>query len=207
VTDAPHGNRPPCAGEGPPCQGTCDGQVVDACVYPAGSECDRTCEDGEQTVSTCDGQGACVRGTPDPCDEFVCDEETLLCKSSCDSDADCADGLSCWADGTCGPSARCTSDRSGSVTAPHGDLENCRPYVCENGRCKTSCVSSDDCAAPNACDPRQHCVRASRDEGGCGCRTARGRDRSASLGEAFWLVLALALRRARRRAFAPGAVR
>ncbi len=208
VTGVPHGERTPCVGTDTTCRGRCDGEVTDACFYePATTECDRTCEVDAETVSLCDGEGECVEeDEPRSCGALVCDEEAIACLPVCESDQDCADGLSCWADGTCTPSPRCTADNSQSETAPDGLSDACWPYVCgTNGNCITSCASPSDCAAPNVCDPTQACVPppTTDDTGGCGCRTA------ARTGGTAWpigvslVLLALGLRRARRRTRAP----
>ncbi|HEX6272678.1 MAG TPA: FG-GAP repeat protein [Polyangiaceae bacterium] len=198
VTEAPHGDREPCAGAGTPCAGRCDGTLTAACTYPAASkECDRSCESETETVSACDGQGRCVAGEPRSCGRFTCGE--IACETSCEGDEDCADGLVCWADGECDAPARCASDDE-SETAPGGSREDCWPYLCAttNGACKTRCVSAiSDCAAPNVCDPNGRCVSPPvEDSGGCGCRTD-SRVRNSWPVSAALVVLAFLRRRLR----------
>ena len=166
-------------------------------------ECGRICESNRETRSNCNGEGVCVEGESRTCAEFVCDDDAPACITSCEADRDCAEGLSCWADGACEPSPRCTDDGLESESAPDGLLEDCGLYVCDvsNGSCKTSCAASSDCATPNVCDPSQRCVPLVPDEGGCGCRTASRAGGSAWPISAL-LLLAFARRRVRRRAFA-----
>jgi hypothetical protein len=196
VTGAPHGERDPCAGAGTVCAGTCDGEVDDACAYPIDLTCASTCESGAETLSYCDGQGECVASDQRPCGNFVCDGD-VECKSSCETDGDCSDELSCWADGTCDEAFRCASDFE-SEAAPGGSLHDCRPYTCAaNGRCMTSCSSSDDCAEPNACN-EQRCVPVpSGDSEGCGCRIVSRTANTRWPIEVLLAILAFVRRRAR----------
>jgi len=201
VTEAPHGDREPCAGTGTTCGGRCDGTLTAGCAYPSASkECDRSCEDDAETLSACDGQGQCVPGEARSCGRFTCGE--TRCNTRCESDGDCTNGLSCWGDGRCDVNRVCASTEE-SETAPGGATDDCRPYVCAmtTGACKTQCATSADCAAPNVCDPSGGCVPPpSGDAGGCGCRSAPRKENGWwPLGVAL-LVFAVARRRSRRNA-------
>lgn len=173
VTGPPRGDREPCVHAGTVCGGRCGGETRDGCAYPTGkTDCGSTCEDARETRSACDGQGECVAGRSSPCGRFRCDAEGVACGSNCETDQDCAEGLSCWEDGNCAASPRCTSDRTASETAPDGSVNPCTPYVCgSDGHCLESCSSSDHCSKPWVCDTRQTCVALSDADTGCGCRT------------------------------------
>jgi hypothetical protein len=201
VTDAPHGDREPCAGGETLCAGRCDGTLTSACVYPtASTECDSRCEDDAEVVSVCDGQGQCVEGDVRSCGRLTCG--ATACKERCENDDDCSEGLICWEDGTCNANARCVSAVE-SETAPGGSREECGRYLCgpTTGTCRTRCTSTrDDCSAPNICDHGECVALPARDPAGCGCRT------HSRAGERSWPVpigltlLAFARRRSRRRA-------
>jgi hypothetical protein len=94
VTGPPHGNRTACNGT-PPCGGTCNGRLTDTCSYPSGSSCGTEvgCADGGVTAQECNGFGDCANLPTTTCRPFVC--AGGACKTSCDSDADCAFGYHC----------------------------------------------------------------------------------------------------------------
>jgi MYXO-CTERM domain-containing protein len=88
------------------------------------------------------------------------------------------------------------------VTDGHGNMIECSPYNCQgDGKCRTTCASVNDCAAPNVCDGTGHCVVSSGNgdaggSGGCAVTAARERGDLAAIG----LLLALVfVRRVRRR--------
>jgi MYXO-CTERM domain-containing protein len=203
VEGQPHGSlREPCAGTDRPCRGRCDGETTDVCFYePADTICGRACEGNSESVSTCDSQGACVPGVFSSCRGLVCDEETSACKSSCRTDRDCAGELSCWENGKCALSPRCTADDTQSESAPDGALDDCWPYTCGSlGSCLESCTAPDQCASPNVCT-NQRCVPLpSDDSGGCGCRTPARKSGTPLPIVGSLVLFALALRRSRRRA-------
>jgi MYXO-CTERM domain-containing protein len=128
------------------------------------------------------------------CRPFVCDADA--CKTSCQDNADCADGFACNASADCVPAgARCV-DGDTAAEDVNGQKRSCHPYFCAGGSCQSSCTQSTDCASGFVCDPAAHaCVAASaasgtaaEDEGGCGCRTA-GTPRQS----AWWALVAGAL--------------
>jgi hypothetical protein len=198
--DAPHGDREPCAGTGTICDGHCDGVNIDSCAYDTGSECDIRCEDDDEYVSICDGQGTCEELPPSTCGRFTCNG-SIRCNQECASDADCSGNFSCWVDGTCAPNHRCASDHE-SEAAPGGVLDDCGRYACSrsSGTCFERCTKPEDCASPNVCDPSQRCVPPRPDDSeGCGCRTAPRASGQTSVFGAWLLFFALARRRTRRR--------
>jgi hypothetical protein len=193
VVGAPRGERDACAGADTDCGGECDGEERARCIYPNGADCGSRCEDGEQTDSVCDGEGSCVDGDARSCGDFVCEDE-VSCRTSCESDADCATGRTCRTDGLCETGAECLDeDTSRGVNG----REECAPYLCDtagSGTCKTTCESIEDCTPGNICDREHECAApresaTTTESGGCGsCRASGGR--SASGG---WHLVALAL--------------
>jgi hypothetical protein len=137
----------------------------------------QSCSNGVQTFpARCDGNGACPPAITKPCDPFVCDPATSACKTSCAADADCATaGDHCIA-GMCVTGSTCDKDGHTAVD-PAGNRTECSPYACSSGTCATSCMSVDDCAVPNVCDPTGHCIAPSAGSAGSsgGCAVgARG---------------------------------
>jgi len=125
------------------------------------------------------------------CDTGVC-EDGVCCQAACASPCD-----------TCNPPANpgvCAS-RTACVTSCDGDhtlvtsdgqgTVDCSPFGCEpGGKCKTTCTSPVDCAAPNVCDPSSStCVapKASASGGSSGCVVVHGDDE----GVPVWLAAAL----------------
>jgi hypothetical protein len=195
VIGAPHGEREPCAADESVCGGECNGEITAGCVYATSTlVCASACEHGSETISTCNGQGHCEVGEARSCGRLACDDENVACRSTCESNRDCAEGLSCWTSGECELSPRCASDHE-SETAPGGTPRDCRPYLCgTNGTCKTSCTSPGDCAAPAVCDANQRCVPPPAETTGCGCRLGPRPQRRAWIFIAF-LALAGWIRR------------
>jgi MYXO-CTERM domain-containing protein len=120
-----------------------------------------------------------------------------MCKESCASDDDCANGNKCnLSTQRCIASATCDGDHT--TTSPNGTQVDCTPYKCENnGTCKIACSSVQDCIAPNVCGESGACVpppAGTGDSGGCAMGRAPTDPRAA--GALFGLVLAiLAMRR------------
>jgi hypothetical protein len=194
VSGAPHAGRPSCGGVGV-CAGSCDGKSPD-CKYNSSTVCASRCSAGQQTDSTCDGKGACVEGTATGCVGYVCDPSGT-CKSSCQSNVDCATGYECSAH-TCAPThAKCTPDRSASIDQA-GVSHACLEVLCDvpSGVCGQVCSSNDDCPQGLSCGSSQHCVKSEVSTAGSGGCAATGR--SASFG-AWAILFACACVGARRR--------
>ena len=129
------------------------------CDCPEGETCapDGTCE------SICnDGRTACIGGSQIACcgAAFVCFEGT--CSRDCGAGFEC-NGLCCEA------GEQCFEDRCAVACADTGqlcgaDLELCCPDgdVCINQQCVTpgtGCMTSDDCALDEICDPSlEQCI-------------------------------------------------
>jgi len=197
VTGVPVGSRAKCAGEGTPCAGTCDGVNGAACTFSPGKECSATCSNAQQTIGKCDSAGACSVGAPEGCNGFACEGSTR-CKTSCATEADCADKFSCIA-GKCEPTAAKCSDDGLSVIDVAGKTTSCGVTRCKGGKCVENCSASDDCAPGLICNPTNKTCEtapaaAAEDTGGCGCTTA-GRDDGWSLGSVAIAIIVLLRRR------------
>lgn len=150
---APEGH-PACSGTDP-CVGVCDGNAVTCTFPPVACGDASTCTAGEQTSGVCqDGECAQVARS---CEEFACDAEDVACRTSCKTTDECAQGFLCTADGKCAVVDAATCDGS-VVRLPNGGTDDCAPFGCEAGACRTSCSSVNDCAASFVCDPAGRCV-------------------------------------------------
>lgn len=205
ITGDPRGTRTACAGDKAlGCAGKCDGTNRAACFFDVGKECGTTCSAGSQTVSQCDGTGACKAGAVTTCDPYVCAADR--CKTSCASGSDCAAGYDC-SSGACTPSgAKCSGDGLAVINSD-GTPQTCGAYRCSGGACVKSCNQTDvDCAPGYTCDTSTHaCVPSGQapvnpaadgqSNDNCGCRVV-GAARS---GESRWMLAALAAVLIRRR--------
>jgi uncharacterized repeat protein (TIGR01451 family)/uncharacterized repeat protein (TIGR02543 family) len=151
VVGAPHGDRAACDSDGSICGGACDGQDRSACSFPDDSTTCRSasCTDGVATLpASCDGAGACAPLQQQPCDPYVCGDDT--CRGDCQEDLDCLPGDWCSA-GVCveklPPGATCSGNNQ-----------------CANG----------DCTGESTCRDQRFVDEIG---GGGGCRSA-GRDAS-----------------------------
>jgi hypothetical protein len=200
VTGAPHGQRPACAGADTVCGGQCDGEHSAACAYPTSATgCGTSCTDDMQTDSACNGQGACEAGHPYSCGSYACSNDSVACKKRCDSTHDCASGFTCLNE-HCELGATCSGDWTAQST--DGTPQDCKPYRCERGSCRTTCDVPSDCAEGSVCDKAGHCVPApsasssSGESGGCSIAPPRTANERWTL----WIFATLAAWFARLRA-------
>ncbi|HOX47521.1 MAG TPA: hypothetical protein PK668_28265 [Myxococcota bacterium] len=127
VEGVPHGGRAGCAGSGV-CQGSCDGQDPEDCVFPAaGSECAASaCAEGLFTpAGTCDGTGSCGVSSQQPCAPYACGDGA--CLTACTSDQDCASGTEC-SGGECRQleaSSGCGCGAQGAASQPTAGIFAC----------------------------------------------------------------------------------
>jgi hypothetical protein len=132
--------------------GSCDGKGACA-LFAAGTVCQPpVCEsDGEGGfrvgVFSCDGSGSCLAGQGAPCGVFGCQQGA--CKTSCGTDADCAEKGYC-AGGTCLP----RKDLGASCGAPRECLGGlCVDGVCCSSPCDGPCEACNKEGAPGLCVP------------------------------------------------------
>ncbi|HSQ62827.1 MAG TPA: SBBP repeat-containing protein [Polyangiaceae bacterium] len=197
VTGAPHGSRTACVGTGT-CASTCDGTVTNACAFPPSTTvCGSTCTSSVETDSYCDGKGSCLVGSAHSCNNLVCTSDGSKCKTTCTVDADCVTGLSCVG-GACTTIVTATCIDDHTAQPPTGPSQDCTPYACKNG-CKTSCVSVDDCVAPNVCSPAGQCVAPPSSGGSSGCSCNASSDGSAPWTTALLAVAVASILTRRRR--------
>lgn len=204
VKGAPHGGRPACpsADPGMPCSAkTCDGIERSSCNAFVGAEIEcraGACQDGSAVeAAVCDGLGVCPEAKPVECAPYVC--SGAVCKSSCTVDADCAPGAGCSPSlGKCVAGATCTGVATLKNAA--GVAEDCAPFACSAGACRTSCGSIQDCAPGAVCSKAGVCKKplsSSGDDAGCSFATSRGAN-SAAL--SLWLLgLGVLIAKRRRR--------
>ncbi len=169
VTGTPIPPRQDCSGSGA-CKGTCAGNG-DKCSYPGNATaCGAASCTGDVSTSaaTCDGTGACAAGKSAPCSPYGCGAADGLCKKTCASNADCAQGATCDTNtGKCAVStAKCLDPTT--VQLPNGQTESCTPYVCKAGKCQQQCSTGADCAFGHACSGTTCVPEADGSAGGAG---------------------------------------
>ena len=156
-------------------------------------------------AATCSGQGRCQDLQTVRCAAYACAGNA--CGTRCAGDTECDAAYRCDAEsGTCvsRDAAFCEKDHI-TLVAPSGDTTDCAPYKCEGTRCRDTCSSKDDCAAPNECTKDGYkCVAplpptGDPGAGGCACRATNvhGDGSGNELG-AVGVALFLARRRRRR---------
>jgi MYXO-CTERM domain-containing protein len=165
-------------------------------------------------VFACDDAGKC-NDTPKTCGDYVCDDTTQACKTSCQTKDDCAlQSLQCVASSCQGANSACSQDNT-SLVDMSGKSTTCAPFLCRGSACLTACTASSDCATGNVCDAASgKCsslaaldAPASSDKSGCGCRVAGGGEREPESRSALFGLGALVLvsfGRRRRRLAAAG---
>jgi hypothetical protein len=175
IDGAPHGARKACDGSGA-CAGACVGAASTvACSYPTvATDCGSSCDAASFTESTCDGHGTCVSKAAVSCGAYACDGATPPhCRQGCTANDACTTGYVCSA-GKCIPEPKPTCSADGTQsTSGLGAVTACGAYRCDvaAGTCRTTCGSSDDCAAGDVCDGSRTCVTpappAAGASGGC----------------------------------------
>ncbi len=197
VKGAPVGSRPACdpGSSANPCsKAACDGAVRDRCAALAGSETEcrvASCAAGEAIGrATCDGTGSCPEPVKAACGAYTCGPDNV-CRTSCTTGADCADGNICR-ESQCEPR---TSECTGATTSTSRDgvAKECAPFVCDtsSGNCFETCITSEQCAPGNLCSSGL-CVAAPQDaatgdDGGCSTSAPK------TGGSPLWLLAGLAL--------------
>lgn len=194
--ECPADDMNPCGADG-----SCDGMGACRAFAGKGTNCGATvCMSAALVAKQCDGSGVCGVITTD-CSPFACDSG--VCKATCLSTDDCAEGFACSDAGQCKP-AVATCDGDHTTTGADGTHVDCTPFKCDNdGSCKSTCGTVDDCVSPNVCNGDSRKCEARPDSknepsGGCSCRTAL--PSHGSTGSAVALLLLVATARARRRA-------
>ena len=126
-----------------PCgnDGTCNGKG-DCRKSAAGKQCgDATCKTDTNTyvsAPTCDGEGVCSAGTPQPCSPYLCSAATG-CNKKCTKQTDCDTGTYCDTTlGTCAPSK------------PNGTTAT-QTYECTSGIVSDGVCCNKDCTGCSAC--------------------------------------------------------
>jgi MYXO-CTERM domain-containing protein len=130
-------------------------------------------------AATCDGNGGCPPAQSIQCGRFAC--QGSACGSApCDSNDDCARNYRCeTSTRDCVPIGDAVCDPDGrTLRKPDGTTQDCAPYACEAGACRTSCTSHSECASGNTCQGSGICASGSNgswpniafsDEKGCAC--------------------------------------
>jgi hypothetical protein len=161
ISGDPQGGRPPCAGAGTTCGGTCNGTVGATCIYP---QADRTCGAAScsnavaQPAPACDGKGACVMPAPVNCAPNGCAGNA--CAGGCSDTSPCAGDNYCEA-GKCMPKlAAGVACRTGTQCTSGA----CADGVCCNNSCPGECESCNLAGKVGTCSPQTGTV----------CRESRG---------------------------------
>jgi hypothetical protein len=153
----PVGDRGPCPGD--VCVGTCGNDPLE-CDYDPTQVCsDATCADGVQSSGLCGAEGLCEDGQLE-CGDYTCDGEGALCRTTCETDEDCAGDAICRVNGECAvvEAAQCKADSTTVLINPDGSETDCAPFRCASAACITRCESIDDCAEGSVCDADGGCV-------------------------------------------------
>jgi hypothetical protein len=151
----PRGGRPPCAGAGTGCGGSCTPASTTSCTYPGGettcrsASCVNTSTTASQTTAAaCDGQGSCGAGVTTACGVYLC-AANGTCGTTCVGDFDCAGGHICRG-------GACVS-RGGTATACSSSAECADGLTCKDGVCCES-ACGDACRSCNVTGQEGRCV-------------------------------------------------
>ena len=158
VSGAPHAARRACGGSGV-CAGTCDGSNRATCTFPNDQAmCGMpSCTAGtETTVATCDGLGTCATPRMRDCGRYACGP--TACRTSCDTDVECAAGNYCR-EGMCVP--RQPNGGACTMTAECAS-GNCVDGVCCNTACDGQCEACDNSGSVGTCSPTMGAPRGTR---------------------------------------------
>ena len=148
VTGAPHAGRDACAGTGT-CAGSCDESNPRACTYPGfWVSCgEPACKSGIATsAASCDGSGGCENTTHRECSPYACGATN--CKSTCQSDADCASGQVCDAQVCKSPEPPDAGPLDAGTSTPDAQTEDAAPP--DAGESPDPTADSDGDGIPDA---------------------------------------------------------
>lgn len=182
-----------------------------ACTDADGKTCtSHHCVDGVCCDSACDGScEGCTAALKGGGDDGTCGPVAAglnPAKSITDDTPDCGQNAACLVPPTCDgkrecgceSGARCVDDTTRETKL---GTEDCAPYACSAGSCRTSCNDATQCAPGYRCTADNRCARAQgttpADDSGCGCRAASGGRSPMGWLTVGWLVALSALGRRR----------
>ncbi len=148
VLGDPRGGRTACVGTGA-CKASCDGADRTKCGTPPGSSttCSTpSCSAGIAAAAAyCDGAGNCGTSVKKACAPYICD--TIDCRTTCSSEADCATGYTC-VDNACKP-------KGGIPCTTGADCKSgyCADGVCCDSSCAGQCEACDVAGSVGKCSP------------------------------------------------------
>jgi hypothetical protein len=125
--------------------------------------CQQSCVDGVlkmnfQLTGEASGEKKCPSQAAAPdltfsCGGYVCARDGKNCLVACDTKENCSNGYDCE-NRKCIPerpiSYFCSSNEV--VASSKGESWSCSPMICQAGRCKDKCVTTNDCVAGAVCD-------------------------------------------------------
>lgn len=128
------------------------GPVTQAEANGPGPDCDSTCSGDSSNVFRTTAAGACKIWFRVTCHPYGCDDASGICRATCASDADCAQGGTCnTTSGLCAVAPALCVDAF-AIRLPNGQVQSCMPYKCVAGGCDHVCDSSADCAPGYGCN-------------------------------------------------------
>jgi hypothetical protein len=117
-----------------------------------GTDCDSTCMGNVSSVFRKTDGGQCKLWFRTPCNPYNCDQANGVCRGSCASDTDCAQGAHCnTSTGMCAAYGSACVDAK-TVRMSNGQTQSCMPYSCVAGTCKPYCQVQSDCASGFSCE-------------------------------------------------------